>query len=201
MIKQEETYLLFPTPIFKGHKDTALTEKQLTFIRKQKEFTYNNYGNITSKNNYILDTEELKDLKEFCEQKINDVFKEWYRADNKLYITQSWLNYTDKFGFHHQHTHSNSILSGVFYIKAESGSITFHKTIDPSFAFDVKEVTQVNTSIMSVLVETNDLVIFPSDTRHSVDPIQNGGRVSLAFNTFIKGDLGTKDSLTKITLN
>ena len=37
----------------------------------------------------------------------------------KIYITQSWLNYTNFKQYHHAHSHNNSFVSGVFYLKAD----------------------------------------------------------------------------------
>ena len=47
-----------------------------------------------------------------------------------------------------------------------------------------------------------ELIIFPSWIRHSV-PIntKNSDRISLSFNTWAKGSLGTKDDLTYLPLD
>ena len=43
-----------------------------------------------------------------------------------FYITQSWINITKPDEFHHEHFHTNSIISGVFYISTEEDdAITF----------------------------------------------------------------------------
>ena len=50
-------------------------------------------------------------------------------------------------------------------------------------------------------VETGNLFLFPSSTIHQVD-IKKGDntRISLAFNTFYKGVVGSEDSLTELIL-
>ena len=50
-------------------------------------------------------------------------------------------------------------------------------------------------------VETGQLVMFPSSTTHQVDTKKgNNTRVSLAFNTFYKGTIGSNSNLTELIL-
>ena len=50
-------------------------------------------------------------------------------------------------------------------------------------------------------VTTGLLVMFPSRLEHSVlNKKENNQRISLAFNTFIKGDIGDQKGLTHLIL-
>ena len=50
-------------------------------------------------------------------------------------------------------------------------------------------------------VETGDLIMFPSSTTHQVETKQgNNTRISLAFNTFYKGSVGSNFQLTELIL-
>jgi predicted 2-oxoglutarate/Fe(II)-dependent dioxygenase YbiX len=50
-------------------------------------------------------------------------------------------------------------------------------------------------------LETGQLVMFPSSTIHQVDTKQgNNTRISLAFNTFYKGTIGSNSNLTELIL-
>ena len=50
-------------------------------------------------------------------------------------------------------------------------------------------------------VETGNLFMFPSSTVHRVDTKKgNNTRISLAFNTFYKGTLGSNRQLTELIL-
>jgi len=50
-------------------------------------------------------------------------------------------------------------------------------------------------------VETGELVMFPSSTNHQVDTKKgNNTRISLAFNTFYKGTIGSNSNLTELIL-
>ena len=50
-------------------------------------------------------------------------------------------------------------------------------------------------------VETGGLFMFPSSTTHQVEAKQGSNtRISLAFNTFYKGTIGSNSSLTELIL-
>jgi len=58
-----------------------------------------------------------------------------------------------------------------------------------------------NSSSWWFPVETGQLVMFPSSTTHQVDTKKgNNTRVSLAFNTFYKGAVGSNSNLTELIL-
>ena len=202
---------IFPTPIFQYNNVKEITVEELNLAENEAD-TYRNAGNSTSLDSYILDRKEFKDLKNVLTDKINNYFQEVYTPVNKdleLYITQSWLNYTAEGEYHHPHFHSNSIASGVFYFKADKqvDQICFEKRdiIDDfrTLSLDIisEGTTDFNAKLWGVDVESNMLVVFPSTVIHTVQ--QNKGdslRISLAFNTFIKGTLGSRKTLTELKL-
>ena len=56
-----------------------------------------------------------------------------------------------------------------------------------------------NSDVAHFFVKTGDLIIFPSSTEHKV-PIRNNEstRISLAFNTFLRGEFGNNSYRLKI---
>ena len=79
-------------------------------------------SNSTSIDNYILEQPIFKDLKNIFEQHLEEYLKKVIcpvETNIEIYITQSWLNYTGINQYHHEHSHDNSFLSGVFYFKAD----------------------------------------------------------------------------------
>ena len=54
---------IFPTPIYISKLNRELTNKELSFIDKTKLDVIKNEGNLSSKDNYILNQKELKDFK------------------------------------------------------------------------------------------------------------------------------------------
>jgi uncharacterized protein (TIGR02466 family) len=197
---------LFPTPIYKSKLDRKLTKKELNFINKSKLDVNKNEGNITSKDNYILNNKIFKNLKKEMELRIKDYFDNIIDPKNDIlfYITQSWLNYTDKNQFHHKHRHPNSLVSGVFYINCDEkfDKITFYKKDSyQTIEMESKKWNLWNSRSWFLPVKTNDIVLFPSSTEHMVETKEgNNTRISLAFNVFIKGIIGNNKLLTELYL-
>jgi uncharacterized protein (TIGR02466 family) len=200
---------IFPTPVFQYKNVKEATCKEIDFIEnKVPIYRPKGKGNLTSVDNYILDTKEFKELKKVLTEKINSYFQKVYAPINKdirLYITQSWLNYTSLNEYHSTHFHSNSIASGVYYFKVNQDvdKICFFQQGLRHIPLNI--ISETNTGFNSesweLDVENNMLVVFPSSLFHSVEQKKDSGsRISLAFNTFIKGTLGSKEGLTELEL-
>lgn len=196
---------IFPTPIYISKLDRKITTEELLFINKTKLNVYKNEGNTTSNDNYILNNKEFKHIKEELDLKIQDYFNKVLSITNtvKPYITQSWLNYTENNQYHHTHEHPNSLVSGVFYINADKDKdkIKFFKKGYQQIKPEVKDWNIWNSESWWFPVETLDIILFPSSLTHCVE-IKEGSntRVSLAFNIFIKGNIGVNKSLTELIL-
>jgi len=197
---------LFATPIYKTNIDRAFTKQELEFVNKQKKHCVKNKGNFNTKNNYILNNKEFKNIKFFLDTCCNDYLHKVICPKNNvnLYITQSCLNYTEKNQYHHKHNHPNSIISGVFYLNADNKNDTITFT-NPNHVMqikpDIKEHNIWNSETWWYPLETGQLILFPSTTKHQVDIKKgNNTRVSLAFNTFYKGTLGTSAGLTELNI-
>ena len=103
----------------------------------------------------------------------------------------------------HKHSHTNSFLSGVLYIHAERDidKITFHDREYRQICFPSSEYDGMNSESWWFPVGTGDIIVFPSETVHSVEPVEaDEVRISLAFNTFLNGTLGCKDRLTELKI-
>ena len=200
-----EIHLAFPTPIMVGRLDRDFTVKELAFIQEQGKHLVKNYGNKASVNSHVLDSPELKELKEYANLFVNAYVQTVYKPKEpiEVYITQSWLNYTDKGEYHHTHTHSNSFLSGVLYIEADrdKDSIMLYKTLHNYIALDPSQCDELNGDTWLRMVGTTDIVLFPSNVPHSVGKVTSDKtRVSLAFNTFLRGTLGKESEYTELKL-
>jgi uncharacterized protein (TIGR02466 family) len=178
---------------------------ELNFVDKSKKNFYKNSGNITSKNNYILNEKPFANIKKELELKVKDYFEKVICPVNTVipYITQSWLNYTETNQFHHKHAHPNSIVSGVFYINCHEtlDKIKFfnesYKTIKP----EIKDWNLWNSESWWFPVKTGDIIMFPSSLPHAVENKEGTNtRISLAFNVFIKGKIGINEELTELIL-
>jgi len=197
---------LFPEPIYFSTLERALTKEELRTINKYKKKTYQNESNITSRETYVLENKALKNLKKDLDKKVLDYFDKIICTDNLItpYITQSWLNYTVNNQFHHKHSHRNSLISGIFYISADKkvDSVTFYKPkADKIIKLDVTKYNTFNSSSWGFPVETGNIFLFRSSLSHGVMKKKGKNtRISLSFNTFIKGTLGNNTGLTELVL-
>jgi len=112
------------------------------------------------------------------------------------------LNYCKKGEFHHQHKHPNSFISGIFYVKsnANKDKIYFYKNQYQQLSITTKNYNLYNSESWWLEVETGDLILFPSSLEHKVATVETDLRVSLSFNTFLKGTLGSNRELTELVL-
>jgi len=211
---------IFPTPIYIAQREIGLDNSGLTETEDKEIEEIIEHGMMAtndthpelrsmSEDKYIFN-DKLQDIKEFCEDHIDNYVKEVHnpRKDLEFYITQSWLNYTKLGGSHGMHTHQNSWISGVFYLSAPEGNgICFY---DPNMR--IKRILKIDSSLenpsqwqgekITVPLETNQLVLFPSWLGHAVDPNpeQTTTRLSLAFNVFFTGPIGIESDLTELIL-
>jgi uncharacterized protein (TIGR02466 family) len=197
---------IFPTSIHRSRLDRVLTKEELNIVSNCE--VYNNKYNSTSKNTYILEEDAMKDIKKHLTLAIEDYYtciSGVDLKDNKLepYITQSWLNFNLEGQIHHEHYHPNSILSGVLFIQADTNldRITFLRDRKIFYEFKTKRWNKSNATRWDIPVHTGEIVIFPSYLHHKVEPHKGDyTRISLAFNSFIKGNLGDNKGLTELKL-
>lgn len=195
-----EVIQLFPTPvlIFKYEENF---EMELNYIRKleyrKRDNNKLNY-NSQSVDTFLLDKQELSKIRVFIEESIDCYVKNIIKSNRQLVITQSWSNRSSKNQSHHEHIHPNSIISGVFYFKIDNlPPIKFKNSKISNFGLEVTEQNNFNSFEYYFPAKNGELIIFPSDLEHSV-PINNCDeeRISLSFNTFAKGNIGSIETLT-----
>lgn len=193
---------LFPTPVALFELGRDLSEEELNFAKSQE--TRPNMGNATSVDNYILEKQEFRRVREFIEASLQTYFKSVFDAQDNvdIAITQSWLNYSAQGQWHHKHAHPNSFISGVFYINAnhKSDKIYLHKDgyerikLHPPKSWNI-----FNSETWWLEANTGRLILFPSQLSHNVAPVEETEtRISLSFNTFPKGVIGDQNSLTEL---
>ena len=183
-----------------------LTKIELYKILKHKTKPDWQFNVLQSQNTYILEEKFLKNLKKqidsFIQEYVDEIIKP--SKNLKLYITQSWLNYTGEKQRHYPHFHPNSIISGVYYISADPklDFILFKKNVYDQIKIYPSEFSIHNSDTWWIPAATNKLILFPSSLTHEVGNVKKtyGKRISLAFNVFVKGDLGSKQTLTELKI-
>ena len=198
---------IFPVPVYITEINRAFTKKELQFVKEQKNHTYKNTGNFTTHDTYVLDKKEFKNIKKFLEKCCKDYLEKIICSKNNitLYITQSWLNYTEESQFHHKHEHPNSVVSGVLYLDTDvkTDQIVFsHPIRYQQIQADVDKYNTWNSDSWWFPVKTGELYMFPSSLTHQVVTKEgNNTRISLAFNTLYKGTLGSKDQSCELIIS
>ena len=199
---------LFPTPVYENNLPRQFTKQEIEYVLECQKFYTINYGNTTSSNNYVLDEDPMIDIKNFImfcvrEYMANIVDPSF---DVDIRITQSWFNYTNPGQFHHKHSHPNSFISGVFYFQADptKDKIVFYNP-QQTYMYNLnvpgKNIGELNSESTWLSNKPGKLVIFPSKLEHSVSVTESHDtRISLAFNTFLIGDIGDERSLTGLRL-
>jgi uncharacterized protein (TIGR02466 family) len=209
--KDDYVARLFPTLVYKFGKYGKVSSNVFD-CSKELEMLYDNQGNYTTENSYILDLPHYKLIKD----RIMEGLKIYTQKvlglkPYNFYITQSWVNVTIPNGYHHEHKHANSIISGVYYIDCGEGlteSETAFSNPNPAtlggsdiWALLIDQLTTSNSREWVLPASNNDIIYFPSALGHSVKCNQaKTNRISLSFNTFIKGTIGNKLRLSELKL-
>ena len=89
----------------------------------------------------------------------------------------------------------------MLYINADikEDKIKFHKSGYQQINLETDVYDMLNAKSWWFNVKTGDIVIFPSSLTHNVETVTAGTtRISLAFNTFLKGTIGDNKILTEL---
>ena len=170
MIKYSK-YSLFETPVWhfegdlaKGAYDWALK------IQKNTEGVHrSNVGGYQS-----ISTHDWTDMK--YDQHIIQ------RLDclPKFQFANWWLNINKKGDSNDYHTHPDSMLSGVWYITDNYGSIEFQHPL----LHNRNGILEDGQGSINLHCTAGDMLVFPSDLVHRVYPhTENNLRISVSFNT------------------
>ena len=196
----------FGIPIYVSDDTHPIEPEFIEYMEKLPKRP-NDSANQTSKGSYILEMPKFAQLKIFLQKEINRFFHTVLQVDDaiEIYITQSWLNFNRRYSSHHRHHHPNSVISGSFYFQGENVPIMFHRESSifehKMWDFPYKQINDNNCSDLKINNEIGKVVMFPSQLEHEVVVNPNPeNRISLAFNTFVKGKLGQKESLTELKL-
>tara|TARA_R100001129_G_scaffold185814_1_gene175266 strand:- start:600 stop:1226 length:627 start_codon:yes stop_codon:yes gene_type:complete len=199
---KNELLQLFPTPLLITKYEGSL-EQELKYINTLEWIEQKYNGNFKSKNTYLLNQEQFKNIKNFIYESLNKFTKNISQSDQRLAVTQCWLNKNPKGSKHHEHVHPNSIISGVFYFKQDPKlpPISFSKSIQHGMKLDPKKYNNLNSETFLLPCTSGELILFPSDLKHSV-PVNKGDedRISMSFNTFSIDTLGSENSLTHLDI-
>ena len=191
---------IFATPLF---MDFWYGKKYLNelkrYIEEDVEFEYDGQSKSTN----ILAEEKFSRLRKFFHNCILEYLKEIHKTEDKLKITQSWINRSKKGESHRLHHHPNSVISGVFYVYSEENSphIQFYRSDVLPYQFNCDGFNEYTSDFYHQPPQIGALLLFPSHVSHFVE--QNNAdtdRLSISFNTTFDGVCGNDWSLTLNTV-
>jgi uncharacterized protein (TIGR02466 family) len=179
--------------------DNVLNERFLLDIRKDIISSYNpKIKNWQSKAD--LHRQPLDCYFQLADKVLNiadDIMNDLKLKYEGLVITDMWATVLKPGETHRPHTHSNNVLSGVFYVDADAASSIIFTDPRPQAGVlqpDVKEQFVDNASLIKYDSATNRMILFPAWLQHYV-PINETKypRISIAFNVMLKGKVGSSE--------
>jgi uncharacterized protein (TIGR02466 family) len=204
-IKEFDVQPLFAVPYFRASLSHAITKEQVEYIKNLKMVP--NQQNLISENLSIFNDPKLASIKKAVQNALDVYASEVMGISQKLYVTQSWSLINQPNIGMHNHSHSNSIVSGSLYyaeLPSPVSRMVFDKyttyrqlVINPST--DKQNI--FNTPINVVTPRTHEILLFPSELTHQVEPnLSDKPRYSIAFNCFVKGKLGDLRDVSQLQL-
>jgi len=170
-----------------------------------------NVHNYISQDLFLQKQYQFKEISEWIRECILEVKDELEYVCEDFRITQMWATKTTFKQSHHTHKHTNTIISGIYYL-TDSNAETWFSI--PSIWDDDKNCLDKHLrlcyaddhGLRPLHVQPSiagNLLIFPSNLYHSVNEhlIDPEPRYVMAFNSFPSGQIGKYDYYSGITLD
>ena len=201
---------LFSVPLIHGRLDRDFTQDEMDVLKEQRAVgTPKEYRcNLFSAYGYVLEDKRMANLKADI-LSFSDI---WFREviptkTAKLYLTQSWINFTRKIEHHQSHMHPNAYLSGVIYLEGDGEDyIMLQNPIIADYMIQiypdkVQGRNAFNSYFTYVPIKPGDIVLFHASLYHSIGARDSEcPRTSLAFNFWVDGLIGYHDKFTELDL-
>ena len=202
---------IIPCPFHNDIKDIILSE-----VKEQEEsmikFSRNEELKHIQHYSVLANDEKYGKFRNWCELQAETYAREvqgQYMPET-VQVTDSWFNVSNTGGFQHQHYHSNSLISGVYYVNfdAEKGHCPTAFTKDeatfmphsPVLHLLKEKYTEFNQTEV-VYAKEGELILFPSHTTHGYKENKGDNRVTISMNimptVITNGDYGWR--VTQLT--
>ena len=185
---------IFPTGIVKQY----LTAESFMDDLDLSKFTFEKYKGQTKlrteKFNNLLLHPEFKEIRIWVEGCAKDFLDNVLEMEyEEFFITESWMNICEKGAYQNTHNHSNSILSGVLYLKSRPGHppLEFKKQkmeFEPfiSLTEHYKKGNPNTAHTLAFPCTQNTMLVFNSHLYHGHDAsVLEEERISIAWNGLV----------------
>ena len=196
---------LFAEPYFRMNIADAISPQQQEIIRSLPMIT--NQVNRISEELYLFDRPEMKSIKTAVQAALDVYAREVMGISQNLEVTQSWSLINPPGVGMHGHTHSNSIISGSLYyaeMPDPPGNMIFerynhYRAIE--LLVDEGKNNIYNAPRNAIIPKQGDLILFRSGLQHYVEENRSElDRYSIAFNTFVRGTIGSFRDVSELNL-
>ena len=198
---------LFPTLIYSYKSEISVEQNQIMLDAIEGNLKVN-YKDIRSGKDVpfglfqgrddLHTLSSFKSLADFAEHLCGGILNEEGYKNQKIEITQMWANKQVDSSVHPPHTHANSILSGIYYLKTTdntSGTQFFDPRAQAKVMIPRRDnQNMLNSHMYQINSETGHGVIFPSWLQHWV-PSNTDERISISWNVIVRGDYGEPQTL------
>ena len=204
-ITQYEVRPLFAEPYFRTSIADAIAPEQVAWLKALP--MVKNQINLISENLYIFEAPEMRSIKQAVQEALDVYAREVMGIPQRLEVTQSWTLINPPGIGMHGHSHSNSIISGSLYyapLPTPPSRMIFerhnsYQQLDLGRAPDRNNI--YNTIRNAVEPRRGEVILFSSAISHFVEANEsNEPRHSIAFNTFVRGKLGSYRDVSELTL-
>jgi uncharacterized protein (TIGR02466 family) len=206
-----ENLELFPLKIYKFKvpekllKQIIELESNESYLKRSSEEGKNihNYGSSTG-DMYLYRKKEWKPTFKWISECLQSVKNDQKLICENLEVCLAWLNKSHYGEWHHPHTHPISLISGILYLKGDSGRTWFSLINHYHSDFWKIQAPDDRELIYRHEQKSGELLLFPSNLKHSVDLNMSAEeRVTLSFNTLPTGKVGLEQELfcANITVN
>ena len=199
--KDVKIHRLFPTWVFEfrlpNHEAVnARWAEQITEsdTRSRDQLLFQSRNNLHELPEFAVLTEHIYTAARTVLEMLDASYQE-------IVITGCWANRQKKESTFQVHSHPNSFLSGVYYVKTpkNSGSIVFKKKIVNDIIPLFKQANGLNEAFHKWVPEAGMMLIFPSSLEHYVERNKSDEeRMSISFNLMFRGLLGSNPTLTTV---
>tara|TARA_Y100001968_G_C19338926_1_gene708392 strand:+ start:401 stop:1012 length:612 start_codon:yes stop_codon:yes gene_type:complete len=199
-----KSHTLFPKMFWSTHINLDIKKLQDESYQIKNKFPTISKSNKGYKSYHSPD---LKDIGDFpvLQYLMETIYKcvltiHQNKREGMIELANFWININNKGSSHYPHLHSDSMYSGVYYIKVpinakEAGDLIFHRDFSESFILGsrcgkykdgyTQDASDYIRASVSPIEEV--LILFPSWLPHSVSENNtNEDRISLSFNYRIK---------------
>ena len=182
---------IFPVPIYTVFLDNKLADEMEDLIVRR----LNNLEQVPSqKTDYFLKERivSFEELSPFFNY-INPIISDYSNQSNinRSNNIEYWMQDYSKNEFHSSHTHADTLISGVYYVRANNNAGNL-KFTNPNPLFSVTDLKEggKNETNFEIKPQKGLLVLFPGWLLHETmaSPMDDCIRTSLVFNIYKKYD-------------